>query len=65
MAAEVRLSLTQKSALLTFVVGDRIVDREEWVFPTLAPRREIRDIAECVFHDSYDLMNHSVHGAIE
>jgi hypothetical protein len=44
-------------------VGSNVVEQETWKFDTPAPRRELRDIGECVFNDCYDLMNYATHGA--
>jgi len=60
---EVRLLLTQKSATLVLTIGSNVVEQETWKFDTPAPRRELRDIGECVFNDCYDLMNYATHGA--
>jgi len=60
---QVHLTLTPKSARLTWTKGDSVIEDEVWKFETPAPKSELRDIAECVFHDCYDLMNHSTHGA--
>lgn len=60
---EVRLILTPKSARLTIVRGDTVVEDETWTSESPMPNSEIRDIAECVFHDCYELLNTSIHGA--
>ena len=61
----VTLTLTTKTARLTIKRGDDVVDDEVWKFNEPAPKAELRDIAECVFHDSYDLLNYSCHGAVQ
>jgi hypothetical protein len=64
MVVEVRLLLTQKSAALSIVRGGKqVVEEEQWKFDSPAPNRELLDLAECVFHDCYDLLNHAAHGA--
>lgn len=62
---QVTLYLTKKSARLTLKKGDEVVEDEVWTFETPAPTAELRDIAECVFHDSYDLMNYATHGSVQ
>lgn len=59
---QVTLVVTKKSARLTLKRGDEVVEDEVWDFAVPAPSAEIRDIVECVFHDSYDLLNYSTHG---
>lgn len=63
MSLEVRLILTPKGARLVYTRGDVVVEEEVWTFPGPCPKSELRDIAECVFHDCYDLLNYSTHGA--
>jgi hypothetical protein len=60
---QVVLTLTPKRARLLIKRGDEIVEDEVWAFDEPAPKAELRDIAECVFHDSYDLLNHCCHGS--
>jgi hypothetical protein len=62
---EVRLTLTPKSATLVVMSGAAVLQSEEWKFDRPAPKRELRDLAECVFHDCYDLLNHTAHGPPE
>lgn len=63
LVVEVRLVLTPKSAALTIVRGSKdVIDHEVWKFEAPTPNRELRDLAECVFHDCYDLMNYVSHG---
>jgi hypothetical protein len=59
---ELRLVLTPRSAKLTWTKGEAIVEEEVWTFSSPTPKSELRDIAECVFHDCYDLLNYSCHG---
>jgi hypothetical protein len=61
----VSLILTTKSARLTLKRGDDVVEDEVWKFDEPAPKAEQRDIAECVFHDCYDLLNYSAHGSAQ
>lgn len=58
----VTLVLTPKSARLVLKKGQEVVEDEVWKFDEPAPKAELKDIAECVFHDSYDLLNHCCHG---
>jgi hypothetical protein len=61
---EVRLLLTPKSATLVVVKGGKeVLDQEVWTFDSPAPHRELRDLADCVFHDCYDLINQAAHGS--
>lgn len=59
---EVRLVLTPRSARLTIVRGEAVVDEEVWTQESPMPKSELRDLAECVFHDCYDLLNTATHG---
>jgi hypothetical protein len=62
---EVRLVLTPRSATLVVTSGDVVLQAEEWKFDRPAPKRELRDVADCVFHDCYDLLNYVAHGTPE
>lgn len=59
---QVSLTLTPKAARLVVKNGQETVEEEVWKFEEPAPKAELKDIAECVFHDSYDLLNHCCHG---
>jgi hypothetical protein len=60
---EVTLVLSSQGAKLTLKKGDEVVESEQWKFDERPAPAEMRDLAECVFHDCYDLMNHAAHGS--
>lgn len=62
MLAEVRLVIAPKEARLTLRRGDDIVEDELWKFEGPMSRTEAQELAAVAFHDTYDLVQHAVHG---
>jgi len=62
MLAEVRLIIASKEARLVMKRGETLVEDELWKFERPISKTEAKELAEAMFHDSFDLMQHAVHG---
>lgn len=62
MLAEVRLLIAAKEARLVFKKGETIVEDEVWKFERKISSTEAKEVADAVFHDTYELMQYAVHG---
>ena len=63
MLAEVTLVIEATGARLVLKRGEKVVEDEVWVFNgRKIGRTEAAEVAEVVFHDTYDLLQYSVHG---
>ena len=62
MLAEVRLIIASKEARLLYKRGETEIEDELWKFERPISKTEAREIAEAAFHDTFDLMQYSVHG---
>jgi len=62
MQATVLLTVGRTAARLEVLDGAKIIEKEDWVFPTQIGHDNAVDEAMTVFHDCYDYMNWRVHG---
>jgi len=62
MLAEVRLIIASREARLVIKRGEVLVEDEVWKFERPISKTEAKELAEAAFHDSFDLMQHAVHG---
>ena len=61
MTAELRLVMAGKEARLILKIDDREVEDELWVFDRKLTKEQVREIASCVFHDAYSVMQYVAH----
>lgn len=62
MLADVRLTIGVTEARLVVRHDDQVVEDELWKFERKIGREEAKAMAEAIFADAYDVMNHVVHG---
>jgi CYTH domain-containing protein len=62
MLAEVRLIIASREARLILKKGETLVEDELWKFERPISKTEAKELADAMFHDSFDLMQHAVHG---
>jgi len=62
MLAEVRLIIASREARLILKKGEALAEDELWKFERPISKTEAKELAEAMFHDCFDLMQHAVHG---
>jgi hypothetical protein len=61
MTAELRLVVVGKEARLFLKIDEKEIEDEVWTFDRKLTKAEIQDIAACVFHDAYSVIQFAAH----